>query len=78
MHERHLLEILDAKRIQGSDTLWDFVDDSLQEPFNTRDLASAMTQPVEVARQFAYCLRNAGALEVVGKEGNALLYKTAR
>ena len=35
----------------------------------------AMGQPIELARQLAYCLRHGGLASVRGKQGNALLYE---
>lgn len=46
----------------------------LPEPFSTKDLAESIDQPRWIAQQVAYCLRHMGAIDVVGKNGNALLY----
>jgi hypothetical protein len=42
--------------------------------FSTRDLAKGIEQPRWRAQKMAYCLRNMGAIRVVGKDGNSLLY----
>jgi hypothetical protein len=47
---------------------------TLAEPFSTSDLATAIGQPRWLARRMAYCLRHMGALDPVGKQGNAILY----
>ena len=50
----------------------------LSEPYSTKDLADSIEQPRGVAQQMAYCLRHMGAIDVVGKNGNSLLYSGVR
>ena len=50
---------------------------SLAEPWTTAELAAAIGKPRWLARKMAYCLREMGALEAVGKRGNAILYARA-
>ena len=45
------------------------------EPFGTADLAAAAGISRPLARKVAYCLRRCGLAQVVGKEGNAILYQ---
>ena len=67
-------------------------DDYMTKPFGLRelqsrikallrraygDLADAMGQPRWLAQKLAYCLRESGAAELCGKDGNALLYRRA-
>jgi hypothetical protein len=47
---------------------------TLPEPFSTSDLAAASAHPRRLAQKMAYCLREMGAIEAVGKRGNAILY----
>ena len=72
---RHLVELVDRLRIDTLEDLLQFVQTPLQTPFSTQDLATAMGQPVWLARQLAYCLRHRGLATVCGKQGNALLYE---
>ena len=44
-------------------------------PFGTADLAAAAGISRPLARKVAYCLRRCGLAQVVGKEGNAILYQ---
>jgi hypothetical protein len=44
------------------------------DPFSTYELSECIGQPRWLAQKMAYCLRHMDALEVVGKNGNALLY----
>ncbi len=46
----------------------------LPKKFHTGDLAERMKAPRWIAQRIAYCLREMGAVEVVGKQGNAVLY----
>ncbi len=73
--ERQLLDLGEGMRLNAMTDLYTFLQDELAEPFSTKDLARALGQSVEIARQMAYCLRHAGVTEVVGKQGNALLYR---
>ena len=49
----------------------------LSGPFSTRELAEVIEQPRWLAQKMAYCLRHMGAIEVVGKKGNSLLYSAS-
>ena len=57
--------------------LYEFLEAELEEPFSTKALALALRQPIDIAQKMAYCLRQAGVTQVVGKQGNALLYSAA-
>ncbi|MBW1785709.1 MAG: hypothetical protein JRK53_03690 [Deltaproteobacteria bacterium] len=46
----------------------------MPEPFSTEELAEGIDQPRWLAQKMAYCLRNMGALDIVGKNGNSILY----
>ena len=67
--------MVDRLRIDGAEDLLGFVREPLDSPFSTQDLAKAMGQPIELARQLAYCFRHGGLASVSGKQGNALLYE---
>jgi hypothetical protein len=47
---------------------------NLPEPFTTRDLADALGDRRSFAQRMAYCLREMGAIQVVGKNRNELRY----
>jgi hypothetical protein len=72
---RQLLEVVDAQRFSSSADLWDLVPGELPGVFTTRELAEAMGEPRWLAQKLAYCLRAVGAVEIVGKQGNALEYR---
>ncbi len=50
----------------------------LPQPFDTAELAAAMSKPRWFAQKVAYCLRQAGAAKLVGKRGNSQLFETKR
>jgi hypothetical protein len=73
-HERRLLEVVAQRRFATPAELAELVPASLAEPFATSDLAAAIGRPRRLAQRMAYCLREMGSIQVVGKEGNAFLY----
>jgi hypothetical protein len=44
------------------------------EPFTTRELAIWLKRPLRFAQRVVYCLRHSGAVRVVGKTGNRVIY----
>jgi len=73
-HERRLLEVIARRQFATPADLAELVPASLAEPFTTSDLAAAIGRPRRLAQRTAYCLREMGAIQAVGKEGNAFLY----
>lgn len=74
VEERRLLEVVDRLVIDSADALVALLPDDLPSEFTTADLAEAMGRPRRLAQQATYCLRYAGAIEQLGKEGNAIVY----
>ncbi len=72
--ERRLLEVLDQQRFSTPGELAKRLPPCLEEPFSTADLAAAIARPRRLAQRMAYCLREMGEIEAVGKQGNAILY----
>jgi hypothetical protein len=77
IQERRLLRVLDRRLFETPKDLASLVPTCLQEPFTTLELATAMGRPRRLAQQMAYCLREAGVLEPVGRQGNAIQYVQA-
>ena len=50
----------------------------LPQPFDTADLAKHHQRPRWVAQRITYVLRKIGAIEEVGKRGNALVYRARK
>ena len=72
--ERRLLDITDSLLIKSPDDLMNLVPAGLPDPFQTSDLASSLKRTRIVAQKAAYCLRNCGSIQQVGKQGNAVVY----
>lgn len=72
---RRLLDIIDTHRIAWMSDLLQLVSKQLPVEFTTSELADAMNSNRALAQKAAYCFRNANVTEVVGKRGNALIYK---
>ncbi len=73
--ERRLLAVTDRLRLSPPADWIALRPVDRPVPFTTADLASAIGRPRRTAQQMAYCLREMGALEVVGKRGNAFEYR---
>jgi hypothetical protein len=72
--ERSLVEVCGNVVLASSGDLADLLPHDLPSPFTTADLAAGLRRPRRLAQQVASCLRRTGALDVVGKSGNAVLY----
>lgn len=73
--DQRLLEVQESRSIRTSADLWKLLPKGLRGSFDTARLAAHASTPRWSAQRIAYCLRQAGAAELVGKRGNALLYK---
>ena len=76
--ERRLLEVSDRLLIRNAHDLLQFLPKDLPDPFHTGELAKALGKPRRFAQKAAYCLRKSGAIAMVGKRGNTLVYSRSR
>jgi hypothetical protein len=74
IHERRLLEVVNKRRFASPVDMAELLPASLVQPFTTSHLARAIGKPRRLAQRMTYCLRKMGAIQAVGKEGNAFLY----
>ncbi len=72
---RRLLEVVDRLVLTGPADCLAFLPAGLAEPFTNQDLAGALAQPVYIVQKITYCLRQMGAVRVVGKRGRAIEYE---
>jgi hypothetical protein len=74
--DRCLVEIHETRTVIAARDLWTLVppDCDGSEPFTTHELAQTLDRPLAFAQRVAYCLRLTGAAQVVGKQGNRLIY----
>jgi hypothetical protein len=76
-HERRLLQVVDRRLFETPKDTLALIPTTLPEPFTTSDLAEATGQPLWLAQKMAYCLREMGAITVVGKRGRGIRYVRA-
>lgn len=72
--DRRFLEVVSKQIFKKPSDFLTFIPSGLPDPFTTSDLAKNIYQARWLAQKMAYCLRNMGAIEVVGKNGKSLLY----
>ncbi len=74
IHDRRLVAVVMCHTFtQGAD-LAALLPHDLPDPFTTADLAARAKLPRRLAGQMAYCLREMGQIQTVGKQGNGWLY----
>jgi hypothetical protein len=76
-HERRLVQVVGQRLFETPKDMLALIPTTLPEPFTTTDLAEATGQPLWLAQKMAYCLREMGAITVVGKRGRGILYVRA-
>ena len=74
--ERRLISVLDRRIFQYPEDLLGFIPEDIPEPWTTADLANGIGQPRWLAQKMVYCLREIGVVQIVGKQGNSILYTT--
>jgi len=74
--DRCLIEVLSQHLFTEPPDFLSLIPPDLKEPYSTKELAESIDQPRWIAQKMAYCLRTMGVLEIVGKNGNSLLYST--
>jgi len=72
--DRCLVEVLSQHLFMNPSDFLPLIPLDLPNPFSTRELSKSIDQPRWLAQKMAYCLRNMGVIEAVGKDGNSLLY----
>jgi hypothetical protein len=75
VRDRRLLDVLGSVALRTPSDYAALLPPALPEPFDTAELADALGQPRFLARQMAYCLRQAGAIEEIGRRVNARVYR---
>ncbi len=74
VQERRLLDVVERRVYRSPADLAALIPETIDNGFDTSELADALNVRRRLAQQMAYCLRECGAIEQVGKAGNALLY----
>ena len=75
--DRRLIEVVSAQPLPTVAAIAALLPTDLPQIFDTKELAALIHQPRATAQKMAYCLREMGVIEVVGKRGHARLYRRA-
>jgi len=78
IEDQTLLKINSTRRFRTLTDLRKILPKNLPAKFHTGQLAEGLAVPRWTAQRIAYCLRETGAIHVVGKERNSLLYSKRR
>lgn len=73
--ERALLEIVEDRTFSSPQDLMTLAPQDLPQHFTTSDIAHASSLSKRLVGKMAYCLREMGVIEAIGKRGNAILYQ---
>jgi hypothetical protein len=75
--ERRLIDVVKSHLMASPADAAGLLPADLPDPFTTADIAEGLDRPRWLAQKMAYCLRAMGVIELVGKDGNAVLYTSA-
>jgi|GEM_PF-185312 len=75
VQERRLLDVIDRLVVRSSSDLVRLIGDDLPKEFTTADIARVSGWTRRIAQQAAYCLRATDCIKMVGKKGNAIVYR---
>ena len=76
VRDQSLLEVQSSRMFATASDMASLIPaDALPSPFDTAQLATAMSVERWFAQRVAYCLRHFGTIKQAGKKGNALLYE---
>jgi len=78
IHDQRLLNVVSRVTFSNPSNFHALLPAALSKVFTSRDLAKALNLSLNKARKMAYCLRHMGAVQVVGKRGQALIYTLAQ
>ena len=67
--DRRLRAVVASLALQRPGDLWALLPTILAGPFTTRELAEQLGRPLAFAQRVVYCLRLAGAVDSLGKQG---------
>ncbi len=78
VEDQQLLSVCETHRLRTAADLVGLIDCPLPDVFHTGHLAESLGVARWVAQRIAYCLRQTGGFDQVGKQANSLLYRVAR
>jgi hypothetical protein len=77
IEDQKLCKLQSVHRFRTAADLLALIPARLPAPFHTGQLSESLGVPRGIAQRIAYCLRQTGAVRLMGKQGNALLYELA-
>lgn len=75
IEERRLVSVVNSRLFESPLQMADLLPEDMEEPFTTADLSEKADISRNLAQKACYCLRKMGAIEHIGKRGNAYLYR---
>ena len=75
VEDQRLVEVLEVHRFDTAADLCRILPEALPRPFHTGHLAEGLGVERWIAQRMAYCLRQTGAIQSVGKHRGAWLYE---
>jgi len=75
--ERRLVDVAGHQTFETPEDFITMLPADLPEPFTTHELAALLYVPRSLAQKVAYALAQLGAIEAVGRHGNAICYMRA-
>jgi len=75
IEERRLIDVEEIVVVDSPEALLDIVPQDLPDPFTTADVAAGLSRSRHLAQEVAYCLRESGAVEMVGRDKRGILYE---
>ncbi len=76
IHDHRLLNVIAEHTFHTQNDWLRLLPDALPQPFTNRELATALPCRLNLAQKTTYTLRHANLIETVGKQGNALLFRS--
>jgi len=78
VEDRLLLNVISRRAFKTPGDLGALLPEQLPSPFHTQDLAEAASIPRWLAQKMVYCLKQCGAVTLVGKRSRSVLYAARR
>jgi hypothetical protein len=78
VEDQRLVQVLEVHRYRSASDLCRFLPRRLPRPFHTGQLAEQLGVQRWIAQRVAYCLREMGAIQPVGKDRGSWLYQRVR
>ena len=78
VEDQKLLRVVQTRQFKRASDFCKLLPDGLPATFHTGQMAEGLGIRRWMAQRMAYCLRETGAIRIVGKQGNAILYRQRR